>query len=42
MMTLIVSNELTNGATDEEIIMLAHHSQMVYDCILLAKDLCSC
>lgn len=34
-MTLIVSNELTNGAIDEEMIVLAHYSQNV--CILLAK-----
>lgn len=37
MMTLIVSNEWTNGAVDEKIIMLVHYSQN--GCILLAKDL---
>ena len=42
MMTLIIYNEWTNGAIDEEIIMLAHYCQMVYDYILLAKDLCCC
>lgn len=34
---LIVSNEWTNGAIDEEIIMLVFYSQN--GCILLAKNL---
>lgn len=38
MMALIVSNECTNGAIDEKIIMLVHYGQN--GCILLAlKDL---